>query len=188
MDAVSDPSEKTKRRRATLDLVGQAVVLGRGTEAMRYSPADLSDKVRAYLTVLGLKTHLLADADPDAAYAALVQGEIPETRPSAEIRTSRWREAIVAEIAYMAAQREAPDRGSAGLKAADLERLVAQKTPAAQAFVDDLDQDHLEKFADLKNFQERYSKMWGRIPNEAQIDALLEAAFNATDKPAEADA
>lgn len=168
MDMVTQGEPARTMRRGWMDVVWHTVTFGVGPKARQYSARNLPEPVHDYLTLLGLKTALLAQPDIDTAYTALRNGEIPTLRSPAPPRRSKWREALAVTLAHAAAAAMAPK----GTKKAALEAMAAERLPAMQAHAGALPAVTVRQLAQREDVSDCYRRLFGRDDGQMSLLAI----------------
>jgi hypothetical protein len=160
------PKDGSRRRvrRGRFDNAGMVVTLGSGPSEHRYTCNGLPASVQSYLTLLGLKFALLSNKDADLAYEALKAGTVPEQRPQAPARKSKWREAIAYALAVTKVQQLAPK----GTRKAVIDQMVQAEMPTMQAHASTLPKETVRKLAERADVQEVYRRLFGTKAADAQ--------------------
>lgn len=160
------PNDVKRRRvrRGRFDRACMAVTLGSGATEHSYTCNGLPAGVQSYLTLLGLKSALLMTKDADLAYEALKAGTVPEQRPQAMPRKSKWREAIAYALAVAKVQQTAPK----GTKKTAVEQMILAELPLMQSHAATLSKETVRKLAERADVAEHYRRMFGTKPSDAQ--------------------
>jgi hypothetical protein len=164
MDVQTEAARRVVRR-PRIDVPGQVVMLGGG----RYTPTGMPSTVRDYLCVLGLKTALLSEKDPDAIYTRLASGLVPRQRPPAPVRRSKWRDAIATTLAQAAALAAAPK----GTKKTTLDAMIAERLEAMRAHVATLPIETVRALSAREDVSETYRRLFNpRFDGQESLLAL----------------
>jgi hypothetical protein len=147
-----------------MDLFRHTVSLGGDL----YTSLGLQEPVRDYLTLLGLKTALLAHRNALDTYTELAAGKVPDQKPEPPPRVAKGREALAAACAAAAAMEEAPK----GTKKVAIENLAAAKLPAMRAHVLTLSRDTVRRLSTRADVQEHYRRLFGHRTADLQISLL----------------
>lgn len=172
--AQQDQDTKRRRvRRGRLDSANMVVTLGAGAQEQRYACTTLPQPVQTYLTLLGLKQALLMKHDANVAYQALRAGTVPQEKPPAPPRKSRWREAIAYALAASKVAASAPK----GTKKAVIEQMIQIELPEMTERAGALSKEVVRKLGERADVQDVYRRLYGTKPSDAQISLWALAGF-----------